>query len=84
MQFPRGSIVDQVDIITLAHLFPIFFAGVSNGFFPVTVLQGFLAVFHPLRVQVADGNNLRAIDLRQTFHCSRTTSETDNADADSF
>ena len=82
---PVGSHIYQVDIIALAKFFITFLARIDGGFGERGLLQIALAGFRPFLFVVAQGNNLRARDVCETFHSTGTAhSQADKTYTDHF
>lgn len=72
VQFPRRTVVYQIDVVALAHLFPVLLAGVcgrlgqsGSGQYPLRPLDG-------PRTYVAQRDDLNALQMREALDGHRT------------
>lgn len=68
VQLPRGHDVHQVDVVTLAKLFPALLAAVRSRLGKSAAHENRLRAVHALGIKVAQGFDLDAVEVREAFH----------------
>ena len=67
---PGGHDVDEVDVVSLAELLPAFLTAVLLGMGTAGLFQDLLSGGGSLGIEVAEGLDLRALDVGETLHCA--------------
>ena len=65
---PRGHDVHQVDVVTLAKLFPALLAAIERRPGKPAAHENRLRAVHALGIKVAKGFDLDAVEVREAFH----------------
>ena len=71
VQQPRRAVVDQIDVLPFADLFPILRAGISGGGGQPGVFQRSLSILHQFRTHVAQRYDPHPVQVGITFHGHR-------------